>query len=201
MVSEGRIGDIEVIQVEGGSGPRHYDNWRADPAMAGLGTVYNVGVHMLDFFRWILDSEATEVTALFDRQPGSGEIEMLAMVLLRFGNGTMAYLNANERLLFPQNDIAIHGKKGRIIGAGVTRSRADGELRLLTEEGETVTPYSNVGAHRRSVAAFARAVLAGETPNASGVDGLRSIQLCDAIARSVRERRTVEVDYAVSPAQ
>jgi 1,5-anhydro-D-fructose reductase (1,5-anhydro-D-mannitol-forming) len=201
MVARGRIGEIEVIQVEGGSGPRHYDNWRADPAMAGLGTLYNVGVHMLDFLRWILDSEATEVTALFDHPPGSGEIEMLAMVLLRFGNGTMAYLNANERLLFPQNDIAIHGKRGRIIGAGVTRSRADGELRFLTDEGETVTPYLNEGAHQRSVAAFTRAVLAGETPNASGVDGLRSIELCDAIARSARERRTVGVDYVVAPGQ
>ena len=199
MVAEGRIGDIEVIQVQGGSGPRHYDNWRADPAMAGLGTLYNVGVHILDFLGWILDSEATEVTALFDQQPGSGAVEMLAMVLLRFRNGTMAYLNANEKLLFPQNDIAIHGKKGRIIGAGLTRSRADGELRLMTEEGETVTPYPSPGAHRRSVAAFARAVLAGETPNASGADGLRSMQLCDAIARAVVDRRTVEVDYAVAP--
>ena len=195
MVAEGRIGDIEVIQVEGGSGPRHYENWRADPAIAGLGTLYNVGVHMLDFLGWILDSEATDVTALFDQEPGSREVEMLAMVLLRFRNGTMAYLNANERILFPQNDIAIYGKEGRIVGSGLTRSRADGELHLLTKEGETVTPYPSPGAHRRSVAAFARAVLAGQTPNASGADGLRSMQLCDAIARSVMERRTVAVDY------
>lgn len=195
MLSEGRLGDIDVIQVEGGSGLRHYDNWRADPNMAGLGSLYNVGVHILDFLGWILDAAATEVTALFDQQPGSGKVEMLAMVLLRFDNGTMAYLNGNEKLVFPQNDITIYGKKGRIIGAGLTRSRADGELRVLTEDGETITPYPSPGAHRRSVAAFTKAVLTGQTPNASGLDGLRSMRLCDAIARSVTERRTVTVEY------
>lgn len=195
LVADGVIGTVDVIQVEGSSGPRHYDNWRADPTSAGFGTLYNVGVHILDFLGLILDAEATDVTAMFDKQPGSGAVEGLAMILLRFSNGTIAYVNCNEKVRFPQNDIVIYGSKGRITGAGLTRSRVDGDLHVLTENRETVTPYPSPGAHRRSVAAFTKAVLAGQQPNASGLDGLRSMQLCDAIARSVTDRRTVEVDY------
>ena len=48
-------------------------------------------------------------------------------------------------------------------------------------------------AHDRAIAAFNHAVVAGEEPNASGLDGLRSVQLTDGIARSAREGRVVEL--------
>ena len=194
MIGRGEIGDIEAVEVEVGSGTRHYDNWRTDPELAGLGSIYNVGVHALDFLRFILDSEAVEVSAMFDREPGSGAVERLGIALIRFANGTMAYVNFNERLTYPRNDVVFFGSKGRIAGFGLTRARVDGELTVVTEEGETTTPYPAPGAHQRSVAAFANAVLSDQEPNASGLDGLRSMQLCEAIARSVTERRVIEVD-------
>ena len=55
--------------------------------------------------------------------------------------------------------------------------------------------YPAPEAHRLSLAAFTNAVLSGEEPNASGLDGLRSAQVCEAIERSARERRLVEVVY------
>jgi 1,5-anhydro-D-fructose reductase (1,5-anhydro-D-mannitol-forming) len=163
--------------------------------MAGLGSVYNVGVHALDFLRLILASEALEVAAIFDRRPGTGEVERLGMILLQYANGAMAYVNCNEKLAYPRNDVVFFGSEGRIAGYGLTRARVDGELTVVTENGSTTTPYPAPGAHQRAVAAFAEAVLTDREPNASGLDGLRSMELCDAIARSAAERRTVEVDY------
>ena len=193
LIADGHLGDVEVIHIEASSGPRHYTNWRADPALAGLGTLSNVGGHPLDWLGVILDSRAVEVSAMLDPAPGSGQVEMLAMVLLRFANGTRVFCNFNERVRDPLNDVVIYGTRGRIIGKNLTRSRLDGELHVRTEEGETVTPYPNPKAHQRSLRAFARAVLAGEEPNASGQDGLRSVVLTEAIARAAAERRTVDV--------
>jgi 1,5-anhydro-D-fructose reductase (1,5-anhydro-D-mannitol-forming) len=195
MITDGVIGEVEVVQAQVGSGTRHYDNWRADPHMAGLGTVHNVGVHGLDFLRVILASDPVEVVAMFDRGPETGGIEMLALITMRFGNGALVQYDANERVRDPLNDIVIYGTTGRIVGRSLTRSRSDGELAVLTDHGETVVPYPAPEAHRLSLAAFTRAVLAGEEPNASGLDGLRSAQVCEAIDRSVRERRVVEVVY------
>ena len=67
LIAEGTIGDVRVVQLQVASGPRHYDNWRADPVMAGLGSVHNVGVHGLDFLRVLLHSEPVEVMAMFDQ--------------------------------------------------------------------------------------------------------------------------------------
>lgn len=195
LIADGIIGEVEMIQLQVSSGFRHYENWRADPEVAGLGSVHNVGVHGLDFLRVLLDSDPVEVMAIFDNRPGSGAVEMLALLQLRFANDTLVQYNANERLRDPLNDIAIYGTEGRIVGRSFTRSRADGELAVLTDAGETVTRYPAPEAHRLSLAAFTRAVLADEEPDASGRDGLRSAQICEAIERSAREGRTVEVVY------
>ena len=195
IIADGIIGEVQVVQLQVASGPRHYSNWRADPDVAGLGSVHNVGVHGLDFLRVILHSDPVEVMAMFDEAPGSGAVEMMALIQLRFGNGTMVQYNANERLRDPLNDIVIYGAEGRIVGRSFTRSRSDGELAVLTESGETITRYPAPEAHRLSLAAFTGAVLRDDEPNASGLDGLRSAQVCEAIARSVTEGRLVEVVY------
>jgi len=197
MISDGLIGEVEVVQLQVSSGPRSYDNWRADPDMAGLGSVHNVGVHGLDFLRVLLGSEVEAVFAIFDNPPGSGRVEMLAQMLLRFEDGAVVYFNANERLLDPRNDIEIYGSRGRILGTGFTRSRVDGSLTVNAGGEETTTPYPAPEAHRLSVAAFATAVIEGREPNASGVDGVRSAEVCEAIARSAKEGRLVEVTRAM----
>jgi 1,5-anhydro-D-fructose reductase (1,5-anhydro-D-mannitol-forming) len=194
MIAAGDIGDPLIVEVEVASGTRRWDNWRADPEMAGLGTIHNVGVHALDFLRVILGSEPVEVTALFDRPAGADEVEYIALVLLRFANGTLVSVNANEAVPYPSNGITIHGSEGRIVGSGFTRAPIDGELRVLRDGEETVTEYPAPAAHRALVATFTAAVLAGEEPNPNGIDGLRSVELCEAIARSVDERRTVSVE-------
>ncbi len=195
IIGDGEIGEVKVIHLEVGSGTRHYDNWRADPEMAGLGSVHNVGVHGLDFLRVILDSEPVEVMAMMDHAPGSGSVEMLALIMLRFDNGAVVYCNLNETLPNPQNDISIYGSAGRILGRAFTRSRSDGDMTVLSEDAETVTDYPAPEGHRMSVTAFTRAILSDDEPNASGLDGLRSAQVCEAIGRSAKERRLVEVEY------
>jgi len=195
LIRTGAIGDVVVVQLQVSSGPRHYENWRADPEIAGLGSVHNVGVHGLDVLRVILESDPVEVMAMFDKGPETGQVEMLAMILIRFANGALVHYNCNESIKDPLNDIAIYGSAGRMVGSSFTRSRSDGELAILTDRGETVTRYPAPQAHRLSLAAFTNAVLRGEEPNAAGIDGLRSAQICEAIGRSVGERRLVEVKY------
>lgn len=191
IITAGQLGDIQVVELEVGSGPRSYTNWRADPTLAGLGSVHNVGVHAFDFLRVILDAEPVEVTAMFDSDADS--VEMLALVLMRFDNGILAYCNCNEKLANPTNTITIHGTTGRIIGAGFTRSRVDGDLTVVTDDGEVTTHYPAPEAHRMAVASFTRAIVEGGQPSPSGLDGLRSAQLCDAIGTSVAERRIIAV--------
>lgn len=194
LLEQRAIGDVILVQIEVSSGANQFRSWRADPQLAGLGSINNIAVHPFDLVRYLLGSEVREVTAMTD-VGRAADLEHMVLALLRFQNGTLVYVNANQKVPNFQPDIHIYGAEGRILGIGCTRPFRDGELRVLTASGEQVTKHSSNDAVVRSVAAFNDAVAHDREPNASGLDGLRSVQLTDAVIRSARDGRLVEVAY------
>jgi 1,5-anhydro-D-fructose reductase (1,5-anhydro-D-mannitol-forming) len=192
VVQDGSLGEIRVVQVEMSPGRTLLKGWRTDPALAGLGALNNLGVHAFDLISWLLGTEATEVTAMAGHEGGL-EPETLALVLLRYGTGTLAYVNVNQSVAFPQADITVYGTKGRVVGRSVTRMNMEGTLDILTEEGEATIETASYHAYRGAVMAFEDAVSTGREPSPSGLDGLRSVEVTSAIAESMRSGRTVAV--------
>jgi 1,5-anhydro-D-fructose reductase (1,5-anhydro-D-mannitol-forming) len=163
--------------------------------LAGLGTVNNIAVHTYDLLRFLLDSEVAEVVAMFDTGQTT-ELETLAMATLRFEGGALAFVNANQSVPNPQNDFVVYGSSGRILGRNLTRHMQEGELRVINGQGEeSVTAYSTRDCYERVVADMNRAITEDREPLASGMDGLRSVQLTEAIAESARQGRLVRPTY------
>ena len=195
LIQADALGEVQLVEVEVSNGGSPLRNWRTEPELAGLGTINNIGVHAYDLLRFLLGAEITEVSTLTDvgRKP---ELEVMAISLFRFSNGAMAYANANQA--YPNNlpEITVYGSKGRITASNVTRPWMDGEMRVLVDSDEKVTKESSQDCYRRVIDDFNHAVLEKREPHATGEDGLRSVQLTDAMARSAREGRTVELVYS-----
>ena len=196
IIESGEIGEVRLVQLEASPGSRSGSRdktWRVDAPMAGLGTTMSIGVHVYDILRFLLSSEIESVSAFFDTPRGVMEETNISM--FRFASGVVAQVSVHERAPNPHNDFVIHGSKGRITGRGLTRSRAGGELHVLGADGETkVTPYPATNAHAACVADFSRALLEGRAPSPSGIDGLRSVELTDAMARSAWDGVHVRLD-------
>ena len=192
LVRDGGIGKVIVAEVTMSAGRNLPRGWRTDPELAGLGTINNIGVHAFDLLRYLLGSEVTEVAALTDSEPGY-RIDTTALVLLRFANGTIAYVNANQATPHARDDIVLYGSEGRMLGVNLSRPGRDGTLSFIIAAGERVLPASSHDAYRRVIDAFAEAVLADRDPSPSGADGLRSVELTTAIAAAIRDRRVVSL--------
>jgi 1,5-anhydro-D-fructose reductase (1,5-anhydro-D-mannitol-forming) len=190
VVQDGSLGEIRVVQVEMSPGRTLLKGWRTDPALAGLGALNNLGVHAFDLVRWLLGAEVTEVTAMAGHEGGL-DPETLALVLLRYGTGALAYVNVNQSVAFPQADITVYGTKGRVVGRSCTRMNMSGSLGILTADGETTIETASYHAYRGAVMAFEDAVATDREPSPSGLDGLRSVELTSAIAESLRGGRTI----------
>jgi 1,5-anhydro-D-fructose reductase (1,5-anhydro-D-mannitol-forming) len=192
VIQDGSLGEIRVVQVEMSSGRTLLKGWRTDPALAGLGTINNIGVHAFDLIRYLLGTEVTEVTALTGHEEGLAP-ETLALVLLRYGTGVLAYVNVNQCVAYPQADITVYGTKGRVVGRSCTRMNMTGTLAIMTEAGQTLVETASYDAYKGAVMAFEQAIMAGREPSPSGLDGLRSVELTTAISDSLSEGRTMAV--------
>jgi len=193
IVQDGSLGEIRVAQVEMSSGRTLLKGWRTDPALAGLGTINNIGVHAFDLLRFLFGAEVTEVTALTGHEEGLAP-ETLALTLLRFDSGALGYVNVNQSVSHPQADITVYGTKGRVVGRSCTRMNMHGTLTITTSSGETTLETSSYDAYTRTIAAFEDAIAAGRAPSPSGLDGLRSVELTSAIAQALRTGHTMAVN-------
>jgi 1,5-anhydro-D-fructose reductase (1,5-anhydro-D-mannitol-forming) len=195
IIESGEIGAVRLVSIEASPGDRVHERhgtWRLDPAMAGLGTTMSIGVHIYDILRYMLGSEVETVAALFDTP--RGVMEHVNLSTFRFRNGAMAQASIHETAPYPHNDLVIYGTRGRITGRGVTRSRASGELEVLVGDGEPRRMrYPVINAHAACVADFSAALLENRPPAADGIDGLRSVQLTDAMARSAWDGAHVQI--------
>ena len=74
--------------------------------------------------------------------------------------------------------------------------RKDDGFALTTEDGRTrSTEFSAINAHGACVVAFSDALLEGREFVPSGIDGLRSVQVTDAMARSAHQGVHVRLAY------
>jgi 1,5-anhydro-D-fructose reductase (1,5-anhydro-D-mannitol-forming) len=190
LLAEGGIGSVRLVQVELGTGRKLPQNWRTDPGLAGVGVMHNLGVHAYDLLRFLLGSEVVEATAVVDVEPGFS-VDTLALALLRFDNGALAYVNANQSVPNPRQDLSVHGTEGAVFGRDVTRPNLTGSISVIGRDGSSERTVSSAGAFVTTIGNFADAVLEGREPSPSGLDGLRSAELIDALTRSARERRSV----------
>lgn len=193
LIRSGAIGRVLIVQAEQAPGRAGgLRGWRADPSLAGLGSVNNIAVHLYDLIRFITGSEVAEVSAMLDTG-SSGRLETLAMTLFRLENGSLVYVNGNQVSMHPQNDVDVYGSSGRIRATNLSRHLLDGELQIVTEDEEWSTRETTGDVFQRVIADFCQAVTEGREPLAGGGDGLRSVQLTEAIARSARERAVASV--------
>jgi 1,5-anhydro-D-fructose reductase (1,5-anhydro-D-mannitol-forming) len=190
LVRDGGIGRVVTAEAQIGTRGNLPKGWRTDPAVAGMGTLNNIGVHALDILRYLIGSEVTDVAAMTGSEPGF-EVDTTDLVLLRFGNGTLAQLNASQAVPYPRDDIALYGTEGRVLAPNLSRPDRDAEMSFITRDGERTFPASSRGSYLRLIEAFADAVTSGRDPSPSGEDGLRSVEITTAIADSVLQRRVV----------
>lgn len=197
VIESGEIGELQIVQMEASPGARsggRLSTWRVDPVIAGLGTTYSIGVHVYDILRYLLASEVELVSAFFDKP--RGVMEETNLSLFRFANGVFGQLSVHEKTPLPHNDFVIYGTRGRITGRGITRSRTGGVLEVATADGKTRSrEFPAIDAHGACVMAFSDALLDGREFVPSGVDGLRSVQLTDAMARSAHGDAHVRLAY------
>ncbi|MGH7863292.1 MAG: Gfo/Idh/MocA family protein [Candidatus Dormibacteraceae bacterium] len=185
LIREGVVGELRVLQIECCAPSGALKGWRTDTALSGMGAVNNLAVHPLDLARYLVGSEVAEVVALTNAGR-SDELETIALMTMRFKNGALAYVNGSQSVPNPRPDMDLYGSAGRISGRSTTRPFMDGELLVVSGGEERSTPFSTKDGFQRAIASFNQSVLNNTEPNASGEDGLRSVELVDAIAKSAR---------------
>jgi 1,5-anhydro-D-fructose reductase (1,5-anhydro-D-mannitol-forming) len=189
-IRDGEAGAIVLVSAEwSSSGTIPADLWHIDPALAGLGSLGGLGVHMLDLVPWLVDDEVVEVVAL-DDGTSHGKVEFLTVATLRLAGGALAQVVCSRRLPQSTQSVTVFGSAERLEAHRTLSMGAQGELRVTTAAGTESLAPQITDLYDVEIEAFADAVLGRRPLEAPAEDGVRSVALTEAVQEAARSGAT-----------
>jgi predicted dehydrogenase len=179
-------------------------DWRGAPGSAGGGALMMNTTHELDMLRAATGLEVQRVSAEWARFTGLGEVEDMIDAVLRYRNGAIGTITSGNYAPGggEPHVIRLYGTKGQLQLERGKPLRAfleepfagtEGIPPLTASEWHDVPFEQGPSPRTTSVADFARAILDGRAPQATGEDGRAILQIVLAAYQSAREGRTVEL--------
>lgn len=196
MVAAGEIGDVVAVRLQHAvSLPDRLRGWRLNDAAAGGGVILDITVHDADTLRFVTGREVVAVSAMAASQGlGIDGVEDSAVVTMRLDDGSLAVAHESFVVPHPGTQLEIHGSTGSIVAPGALNQSSDGEV-LLLRSGETraVAVEDRRDVYVVGLLAFAAAVAEDSAPAATGLDGIRSLEVALAALSSAREERVISL--------
>ena len=196
LARSGAAGKIRYVRSEHGFIQGDPNRWRLKRALAGGGSLMDMGIYALQAARYMTGEEPIAVQAIesTDRtDPRFHEVEDQIDWQLLFPSGAVgackSMYSAN------QNHIIAMGDKGRIELEPATRydgnhmwtGRDGREHEITPPPGPAKTQFAGQLDH------LAECIVSGREPIVSGEEGLRDMRIIDAIYRSAREGRRIHL--------
>jgi predicted dehydrogenase len=180
--------------AQGGAG------WMLRKARSGGGAMHNLGVHWIDLFRWLLEDEVVEVMGRSIHFGAGYDVEDAALALITFARGAVLTLDISYSVpdALPggrELHIALRGRQGFASWRPSLEERkqslfvcrdADGQQAGCQEMEYLYPPQPGYGGWcgKSFLVDFVSAIRQGRVPAITGTDGLRALEVVEAIYRS-----------------
>ena len=202
LVQEGVLGNIVMAQSQLGGGERGQlrrpprtglSEWWEHPDMiGGASTMIGSGVHAIDDLHFMLGQTVVQVAAITDGQNSDTPLESVASMCLRFDGGAIGMMCSSSRIPDSKNDVVIYGSDGRGVLKDSSRPTMGGELEVVSDTVNDTIAYEpdELALFKWQTESFNRAIQKNEEPAASGIDGLKIVQVTVAMIESASKGRT-----------
>ncbi len=197
----GAIGEpiyVRIIYGHGGR-PGYENEWRMNPELSGGGHLMDQGIHSVDLARWLLG----DMTRVFADMPTLFypiAVEDNVFALMWTATGKVAQFHAGLTQWKNRFEVELGGTNGALCAEG--RGGHYGASRLVLHQRnprggkptETVWEFGDSDpSWANEWTEFLDALRHGREPTANGVEGLRAMEIVEALYRSARAKKVAAV--------
>ena len=197
LVDSGAVGTVEHLVGRNRCAFRNRDadGWTADPEHAGGGSVLHHSEHTVDAARWLTGAEFEEVYAELGHRRGLA-VDDVNVVSGRLSDGTA--FTTDTSWTTPDSDEFWGESEFDIVGSDSTLAVDNyGEAFRVVRDGDdggVTKRHFGADEGEALVRDFAAAVETGREPAATGIDGLRQVEVIEAVYESAETGEPVGVD-------
>jgi len=192
------MGPTRIVEAGAGFNIGDPKQWRLRKAMAGGGSLMDIGIYALNAARYLTGEEPVEVGAQMHSTPGDPrftEVEENINFQLRFPSGILANCVSSYGVGINHFDVYKPGGS-----AGLAPALSYRGLRMHVRRGGSVEdrPQQAIDQFGAEIDHFSGCVASGSEPLTPGEEGLRDLRVMMAIYEAAREGRPVRLGGAAS---
>ena len=198
LVRAKTYGKTKLIQMMNCQNQAHDQQWRHKKALAGGGSLPDVGLYCLNTTRFLLGEEPDEVSAYIYSTPGDDrfkEIEENVAFTLRFPSGVIAQCMTGYGS-FNNKSYAVHAETGTIkMDPAFPYKGLKQELVHAPEGKQIIEQPSNPDKQQFALEIdhMAQCVRQNQTPYTPGEEGLQDQRIMEAIYKAAKEGKPVKL--------
>jgi predicted dehydrogenase len=185
LVQSGALGRIITARADYVFDARNSKrSWLYDRALAGGGSVFDIGVHCLDTLSFILEDRVQHVKSLLTPEPTAAATERSAVLGLQYSKGTLASITCSFEAPARYIGLEIIGTHGIAQASDFTLSATNLVLNLIYRTDSMEPRKESIAVevpnlYEHEVTAFSRCILENSESPVSGLDGWRNQKVLD----------------------
>jgi predicted dehydrogenase len=192
MARKQELGPLKILQTDAGFNIGDPTQWRLNKAMAGGGSLMDIGIYALQAARYISGEEPTEVNAMMYTTPGDPrfkEVEETINFQLRFPSGVVANCTSSYGCEYRSHFRALAVKGYFELDPAMSYS---GLRMRVFQNGELTERFLQQKDHfAAEMEHMSSCVMENKEPLTPGEEGLRDLKIMTAIYEAARSRKTV----------
>ena len=194
LIQLGRVGKVLSLRIHHAVHlPAALQGWRINSATAGGGVVADITVHDADVARFLLAEDPQTVVAQVANSGMGQGVEVEAMSVWTMPSGALVSSHESFTHPFAGSGLQVHGTAGSIFARGVMTQQPIGQIELVTAQGTELIPFPTHDLYAYGVARFCAACVGQGTPAATGLDGVKSLAVAQAVLRAANSGTRVAV--------
>jgi predicted dehydrogenase len=194
MAREQELGPVRIIQTDAGFVMGDPTQWRLKKAMAGGGSLMDIGIYALQAARYISGEEPTEINAMMYTTPGDvrfKEVEESINFQLRFPSGILANCTSSYGCDWHSHFRALAPKGYFELDPAMSYTGQRMRVNRGNElEERSLDPRDHFASE---MGHMSHCVMQDKTPLTPGEEGLRDLKLMMAIYEAAASGKTVKV--------
>lgn len=187
VINSGKIGRVLSLRIfHAVQLPDNLRGWRINDPKAGGGVIPDITVHDADVTRFLLGEDPQTVVAQAAAS-GMGEgVEDSAMSVWSMPSGAMVFSHESFTHPFAGSGLEVHGSEGSIFAKGIMTQQPVGAIELVTATGREDVPFELHNLYEFSVGRFCDAIAGMGEPAATGLDGVKSLLVAEAVSKAAQ---------------
>jgi predicted dehydrogenase len=201
LADKGEIGKLLILRCRYGHGgrPGYEKEWRASREICGGGELLDQGVHVVDLFRWFA-GDFSECFGWTQTCFWNMEVEDNAFAMFKNPAGVVATMHTSWTQWKNLFSLEIFGDLGYMIVEGLGGSYGVETLKLGRRNPKGGPPDEQIErfpgpdvSWQLEWKEFTRAICEKRQPVGNGFDGLQANRMIEAVQRSARTKKAVEI--------